>query len=102
MNNYTELHIKDDLNRLVEVINIRTYLNFNNKNDYTTIKDSYISLIYYLEEPINNVINNHPFTISDNDILLDTLIEDLCNAITVLNKFKKMSNYKVYVSYNEV
>jgi hypothetical protein len=93
---YTELHIKDNLNRLIEVINIRNKITFNNIN-YITTKDAYLELVYCL----NNYMDNNYINKLSKDVILDILIEDLCNSITILNKFKYKVNYKVYINYYE-
>jgi hypothetical protein len=84
-----ELQIINKYNQIIEIIRLENsnYI-FCNKNPLT-VNNVYIEFVYYLEKPVNNVIHNHPFSISDDNVLDDKVIKDCCKAITMLRPFLK-------------
>lgn len=85
-----EIQIINSRNQILNVIKlINSYpvsCCMNNQNT-TTINNIYIEFVYLLEEPIINVVNNHPFTLTDENIINNTKIHDCCEAINKLKPF---------------
>lgn len=94
-----ELQIINSRNQIIDVIKLENYyhIDFQNSLKITTINNCYLNFVYHLEEPVQNVINNHPFVIKDNDVIFNTKIQDCCLVITKLKNFLKKDNYYVKV-----
>jgi hypothetical protein len=92
----TELHIKNELGQLIEVIILDGNYKFYNENK---LSDIYITLLYYLETPINEIISHHLFEISDTDIINNNSLYSLIKGIALLGKFKDFINYNIEINY---
>ena len=102
-NVYTELHIKNSSKQLIELVKLTGKYTLNcglvSNVEITTIKNAYAELVYYLEDPLNDVITKHPFVINDNDIINDKRLSDCCRALYTLEKFKDYTDYTVHINY---
>lgn len=94
-----ELQIINKRNQIIDVIQLKNVYNIDEQNssNTTTINNCYINFIYHLEEPIVNTINNHPFTITDEDVISNTKIHECCLTITKLKSYLNRDNYYVKV-----
>ena len=94
-----ELQIINKRNQIIDVIQLKNVYNidFQNSLNITSVNNCYINFVYHLEKPIHDNINNHLFTITDEDIISNTEIQECCLAISKLKSYLNKDDYYVKV-----
>lgn len=92
-----ELHIINQREQIIDVIQLEKYyyIKCENSSNTTTINNCYMVFIYYLKKPIQYIIDNLPFNITDEDLIYNTKIQDCSLVITKLKSYLNKDDYYV-------